>query len=328
MSTHAFAAGSLRGPRRPYEDLTLRATNDLIVVDGTITNLAEPQLIRLNRSRADPLTGRFGALPITNARVEVIVDSGAVVAAAEAEAGTYRLPSDFRGLVGHAYQLRITLDDGKRYVSSQQVMPAVPPIQKLTTRYNPRSLPPALLTGFTKGYDVLLDTQDPAGPRNFYRWDWILYERQYYCRTCNQGFYMTNQLAKISDYPLPLVYRTEAQPLEDCFPAPPPLRNLDGSQPPIPYFFYDYACRTACYEIVRGYNLNLFDDRFTNGALITGRSVAQVPYYTLNPALIEVRQSALTADAYQFFRLFQQQTQNTGELADAPLPRWWVTCGT
>ena len=44
------------------EDLTLVGTVDVIVVDGTINNLAEPQIIRLNRSKADPLTGRFGTM--------------------------------------------------------------------------------------------------------------------------------------------------------------------------------------------------------------------------------------------------------------------------
>lgn len=36
------------------EDLNLPGKVDIIVVDGTVTNLAEPQTIRLNRSKADP----------------------------------------------------------------------------------------------------------------------------------------------------------------------------------------------------------------------------------------------------------------------------------
>ena len=41
------------------EEVAFNATINVVVVDGTITNLAEPQSIRLNRSKADPFTGRF-----------------------------------------------------------------------------------------------------------------------------------------------------------------------------------------------------------------------------------------------------------------------------
>lgn len=104
------------------EDLTLRGTVDIIVVDGTVTNLAEEQIIRLNRSKSDPLTGRFGSRPITEASVEVVVDSTQIVPCHETVDGSYRLPSDFKGQVGHAYQLRFTLSDGTRYASNQQVI--------------------------------------------------------------------------------------------------------------------------------------------------------------------------------------------------------------
>ena len=298
-------------------DLGLRGTVDVIVVDGTITNLSESAVIRLSRSRADPFTGRFGVLPITKARVEVIVDSAQVIACHETVDGSYQLPADSRGRIGHAYQLRFTLTDGTRYASTQQVMPAVPPIGKVTARFNPISLPPGLITNFRAGYDVLIDAQDPADARNFYRWDWTLYERQYWCRTCTQGNYMTNRLELVTSYPQPLVYRALPALLEDCFPSP-PSALFNGTNAPTPYFVYDYTCRTACWEIVRGHTLNLFNDQFANGGAITARPVGQVPYYTQNPALIQIRQSGLTADAYRFFALFQQQTQNTGGLADTP----------
>ena len=121
--------------------LTLPGTVDVIVVDGTITNRAEPQQIRLNRSKADPFTGRFGTLPLTKIKVEVIVDSARTITCRETDPGTYQLPDGFRGEIGHAYQLRFSLGDGTRYVSTQQVMLAVPPIDRLRVEFNPKSLP-------------------------------------------------------------------------------------------------------------------------------------------------------------------------------------------
>ena len=299
------------------EDLTLHGTVDVIVVDGTITNLAEPQIIRLNRSRADPLTGRFGVLPLTKISVQVVVDSSLIIDCHETVDGSYQLPSDFKGRASHAYQLRFTLGDGKQYVSTQQVMPTVPPINKLSVQFNPKTLPVTLMNGFTAGYDLLIDVQDPAAQRNFYRWDWNLYEKQDWCQSCTQGYYMTNKLTLVSSFPNALIYRAEPDILEDCFDAPSSLL-FGPTFTPTPYFINDYVCRTQCWEIIHSHILNLFSDQFTNGGSILAKNVGQIPYYTHNPALVEIRQSSLTPGAYQFLTLFQQQTQNTGGLADTP----------
>ncbi|WP_317166035.1 DUF4249 domain-containing protein [Spirosoma arboris] len=299
------------------EELLLRGTVDVIVIDGTITNLAEPQIIRLNRSRADPLTGRFGVLPLTKISVQVVVDSAEVINCHETVDGSYQLPSDFKGQVGHAYQLRFTLENGGTYVSTQQIMPAVPPIAKVSAQFNLTSLPPNLLGGFTKGYDLLIDMQDPVAQRNYYRWDWNLYEMQDWCKSCTQGYYMTNKLTLVSSYPAPLVYRAEPDLLEDCFDVPSSVLSTGTFSSPS-YFVLDYPCRTQCWEIIHSYALNLFNDQYVNGGQILSRNIGQVPFYTHNPALIEIRQASLTSDAYRFLTLFQQQTQNTGGLADTP----------
>ncbi|MBC3788912.1 DUF4249 domain-containing protein [Spirosoma utsteinense] len=289
-------------------DQTLRGTVDIVVVDGTITNLAEPQLIRLNRSRADPVTGRFGTIPITKANVEVVIDSTQIIAAPETIDGTYRLPGNFRGQVGHAYQLRFTLSDGSRYESTQQIMPALVAIGRVYQRFNPASLPaqrsdgrPSLIRGAS---DVYVDWQDPATERNYYRWEWTLWEKQDWCRSCGFSYYLiwnpgnTNQL------------------YEDCY-TPPNTggSTLGASQA---YFVNDYPCRTRCWEILYSYELNLFNDELSNGGRLTGRRVAQIPYYQDTGCLVEVRQSSLTQKAHAYFELLQQQTQNTGGLADSP----------
>jgi hypothetical protein len=292
---------------------------NVLVVDGSINNLLEPQIIRLNRSRPDSITGRFGTLPITKALVEVVVDSAQIVTCYETEDGRYQPPSDFRGLVGHAYQLRFTLRDGTHYESTQQIMQAVPPIDKVVLRFNSTSLPSGLLEGdFRAGFDVLVDTQDPISQRNYYRWDWSLYEKQDWCQSCNQGYYMTNQLKLISSYPNILIYQTQPQLSESCFNAPSP-DLFGGSYTKLPIgFINSYVCRTQCWDIIHNPTINVFSDNYTDGRPITRRNVGQIPYYTQNPALVEVRQSSLTADAYRYFNLFQQQTQNTGGLADTP----------
>lgn len=297
-------------------DLSIRGTTDQIVVDGTITNLPEPQLIRLNRSQADPVTGRFGTLPLTKATVVVIENGKRTIPAHETTDGDYQLPSDFRGTPGQTYQLRIDLANGTRLESGTQTMPALVPLQQVKTQFSPNSLPPERYTGYRAGHTVSVSAQDPANERNFYRWDLVQYEKQEWCRSCAQGVYAVFNIIP-RKYMFGTHYVSGNQLFEDCFT---PVPYGDFGEPPIDkvYYVYDYPCRTQCWEIVRSYALNLFADRDTDGGLIGNRVIGQVPFLTSAPCLAVIRQSALTTDAYGFYKLLQEQTQNSGGVADIP----------
>ena len=298
-------------------DVSLHGTTDILVVEGTITNLTEPQIIKLNRSHIDRLTGQFSTIPVTKATVEIIVDSSEVIACHETIDGRYQLPNAFRGQVGHAYQLRFTLTDGTRYASTQQVMSAVSPIDKVSARFNPASLPAGQLNGYTAAHDIFIDSQDPADQRNYYRWEWKLWERQNWCHSCRQGVYSIYKV-------LPNVYKdrdyfvTGTEIYEDCFSPLPGKAGEEAPEVPKEDWIYDYPCRTPCWQIIYGYDILVFDDKFTNGGLISEQRVAQIPFYNYAPGLVDVRQVSLTPDAYRYYKLFQEQTQHLGGLADTP----------
>ncbi|AQG79517.1 DUF4249 domain-containing protein [Spirosoma montaniterrae] len=273
-------------------------TADVLVVDGTITDRAEPQRIRLNRSAADRFTGRFGDTPLTGARVTVRVNDDETITAREVSPGTYQLPDGFRGRVGNRYQLQLELADGMRYASSTETMPAVSPILTTTDVYNPRSLT-GQLSPLTAANDLFIDTQDPAGTPNYYRWDWVLWEKQDFCQTCgnDQVYYERDDAGNLVEKCMP----NRIVPLP--FPRP---QNID------------YECRTQCWEILYSSQLSLFSDALSDGKRITNRRVAQIPFYQYYPALVEIRQSALTAEAYRYFRRLDEQSQQTGGLTDTP----------
>lgn len=291
------------------EDIIVRGTVDVIVVDGIITNLPEPQFVNLSRSKADPVSGRFGTLPIKKATVQVVMDSTEVIPLHETIDGRYQLPGDFKGQVGHAYQLRFTLTDGTRYQSRVEVMPDAVPVSKLYHAFNPTSLPAnqpdGQLSRIRAAHDVFIDWQDPAATKNYYRWDWTLWEKQDWCRSCGKGFYL------IWDF------KDQNILFEDCYK---PFDEVKGSTigPSVAYFVNDYKCRTQCWEVLYSYELNLFDDGLSNGGQLSGRRIAQIPYYQDRGALVEVRQSSLTQSAHQYFKLFQDQTQRSGGVADTP----------
>jgi hypothetical protein len=278
------------------EAILLNQRVNVVVVDGTLTDRAEPQLIFLNRSKSDPITGRFGTLPLSGVRVEVWVDSTERIAFAETTPGRYQGPEDFRGRVGHAYQLRLTLPDGTRYESGAEVMPAVPPMDRLTERFNATSFASPDLYKTRAANELSVDWRDPADQKNYYRWDWKLWERQEWCRTCVQGNYYAQSPFD------------QKQVFEDCYAVP---------NPPI-YWFNDYPCRTACWEILTNQALTLLDDQFVNGRPVPGFQIARIPYFQSRGCLVEIRQSSLTAAAYRFYKLVQEQTQNTGGLVDTP----------
>lgn len=278
---------------------TLPGTVDVVVVDGSINNLPEPQIIRLNRSKADPFTGRFGTLPITKATVDVVVDSSQVIGCHETLDGTYQLPSDFRGRIDHTYQLRFVLADGSRYKSTTEAMATGPPISRVSAQFNLNSLGQTQrLEGvYAAAHDFYVDTQDPVEEHNYYRWSWVSWERQDWCRTCENAIYL---IWDPSD-----TYLYEA-----CFDVSQALRGQ--------HILYDYPCRTRCWEVFYSPNVNVFDDQYSNGGPISNRKVAQIPFYQHDPCLVEIRQGALTQKAYTYFKLLQDQTQNTGGIADTP----------
>ncbi|WP_460981129.1 DUF4249 domain-containing protein [Spirosoma fluminis] len=272
---------------------TFNSSLNVLIVDGTITDQAETQVIRLNRSQSDLLTGRFGYVPVTKANVQIVVDSLDVVKATETTDGRYQLPADFKGRSGHIYQLRFTLSDGTQYESTPELLLPVAPIGQVRALFNPTSLRATerLNNSYSAAHDFYVDFADPADQPNYYRWEWIDWERQPWCRSCDQGLYQVRD--------------TQGNLLEDCV-----NNTLNASFPD-----YDYNCRTACWEIIYSNNLVLFSDQFSNGNPVKGLLVGRVPLYSKEHSLVEIRQSSLTKQAYDYLQRLNDQTQKTGGVA-------------
>lgn len=273
--------------------LTINSSLDVLIVDGTITDKAETQVIRLNRSQADRITGRFGYMPVTKATVQIVVDSVDVVIAPETTDGRYQLPADFKGKAGHVYQLKFTLSDGTRYESTPEQLQPVAPIGQVRAQFNPTSLSGTerLNNIYTAAHDFYVDFTDPAEQANYYRWEWIDWERQEWCRSCQRGLY------EIRD--------AQGNLLEDCI-----NNTLNASFPN-----YDYNCRTSCWEIIYSNNLVLFSDQYSNGNPIKSLPIGRIPLYSKEHCLVEVRQSSLTKKAYDYLDQLNDQSQATGGVA-------------
>lgn len=269
----------------------IRPNTDLLVVEGLITDLDEPQEIRLSRTRSTPDSTR--SRPITGAQV-VVHANDRPIALRETEPGLYRFPADFRGRVGERYQLRFTTADNVTYESNVETMVPVAPIERIYDRFNPEGIRNPVNGRVIPSNDIYVDFQDPAGRRDFYMWRWTLYEYQDWCATCRAGLYILRDLGD--------------RQAGSCQPDP-RVGSLTE---------YDYVCLGLCWDIFYNPGVNIFADQFSNGRPQTGRLVGQIPLQQSNPCLVNVEQQSLTVGAYRYYRLFQEQTQNTGTLADSP----------
>lgn len=270
----------------------------LVVVSGTITDLPDPQIINLSQSRSSQDSGTVST-PISNAVVEVVVNGTQTFSLTETQPGTYQLPTSFQGKVGNTYQLRFHTAEGTAYESSVETMAPVPAIQRIYDQYNPRG-PRVTADGLpVPASEVYVDFADPGNVRNLYLWRWRLYETQAWCATCKQGRYVVRDIGPVGSGPIEVL---------GCITDP----TLSTTN------LYDYTCRTNCWDIFYNTDIDVFSDVYTNGQVQIGHKVASVPIYQTDPALIVVEQLSLSPAAYRYYKLFADQVQNTGTLADSP----------
>jgi hypothetical protein len=156
-------------------ELPIRQTERRLVVDGFITDEAPPYIIKLtysgNLNRALLIPDEL----VINGAVATVEDNLGNQAQLEQDplnpAFYWLRDARLQGVPGRAYTLRVQLPDGSRYVSRPEMLAPVPPIEKLYAEYQVSD--PNLLA--FNSFVVRIDTRDPSGPGNFYRWQAMSY---------------------------------------------------------------------------------------------------------------------------------------------------------
>jgi len=280
----------------------IQTNKSYLIVEGTISNLPERQAISIFRTKTDAVfksseftstivAQRGGSEPVTKAKVAVIENAQTRYQLTETEPGFYAMPDLFLGKVGNTYQLSIETAAGQKYLSSVETIVPVPSIDRIYEKFNAKGIfDRSTSAGQIATNDFYVDFQDPADQRNFYRWSSVTYEIQRICATCRGGRYY--------------VETSGAGCRQDS--------DLSVNN------FFDYECRTLCWDVFQSSTLDIFSDVFTNGKLQKDKLVAQIPLYQANPALVVIRQMSLSANAYRYYKLVQDQSVNTGSLADTP----------
>ncbi len=289
----------------PYK-VEVEGSKSYLIVDGTITNTEERPIISIfetnetSNFKSSQFTSTISPKPndirpISKAKVKVIENDSKTFDLVEIEPGYYQMPLGFAGKIGNNYKLVFENTKGSVFESTNERMSPVSTIDKIYDTFNSTGIKDKLADGGKiPTNDVFIDFEDPANEKNFYRWKWTSFEIQNICETCKQGRYFRSQ--------------SNLGPSGECKLD----QNLESN------VFFDYECDSFCWDIFLGVNLDIFSDIYTNGLPQKNKLVAQIPLFQSNPCLVVVEQFSLNPNAYRYLKLLQDQSINTGTLADTP----------
>ncbi len=276
----------------PFE-IIYDLTQKVIIVDGVLSDEIGDQYIILKENKANSNGKAVSIVPLEKAKVEVVVNNSERVLYSEnpADPGNYLAPKNFTAKLNNKYKLEFTTANGTKFHSDIETLIKGTEIKNVYQKLEITGKP----TDKTyKGvHKIYLDTQDPVNIKNYYLWDWSLYEFQEICKTCEprERFY-NRPLPGVCIKDLPAVYSS---------------------------IIYDYECYGSCWEIIHSTKINIMSDEFSDGKTITARSITDVPIYHLNRgSVIEVKQQSISAEIYNYYKILLEQTQNSGGLADTP----------
>jgi hypothetical protein len=147
--------------------------NELLVVEGLITDQPDTNTIKLSKSL--PFGKRSAANPLKGCIVTFSDDLGNTFSLTETAAGTYVTdPANFKGVIGRFYTLHINTNSANNnlnYESFPMEMKPVPPIdsvyyEKVTIQESNE------FSGGSEGCQIYLNTHDPTNQCKFYRWEY------------------------------------------------------------------------------------------------------------------------------------------------------------
>jgi hypothetical protein len=151
-------------------DPDIRTNDELLVVEGMITNQNRTNKIKLSRSTKIGMP--VGNTPVRGALVTITDENGAITTLTEDPAGTYSTDSTlFRGRIGGKYSLNVKINDQNYGTDFIEMLP-VPPINSL---YYEKVVITAARDSndIDEGARIYIDSYDPSGKCLYFRWDYV-----------------------------------------------------------------------------------------------------------------------------------------------------------
>ncbi|RYF66561.1 MAG: DUF4249 domain-containing protein [Cytophagaceae bacterium] len=256
----------------PYQPDVKSLSDRALIVDGFITDQPGPYQVTLTYS-ADYTTTALNYF-VAGAIVTVSDDQGRQQAFSEIGRGVYRTLTSFQGQQGRTYKLAVALPDGRRYESKPEKIGPVAAIDRIYEEYTEKPIPG--LPAIDKGFNVYLDTKDPATTGDYYRWIWTHFEPLVYCdvRTVTQG-------GSVFEYGYDCC--------QDCW----DIIRCTGVN-----------CNNAT------------SDEQINGNSISRQFLLRAPYTSKAGYYVEIEQLALSREAYSYYKTIEALTTSNGGIFD------------
>ena len=143
-------------------DLNIAEGETKLVVDGWITDLQQSTVVKLSYS--SPYFSNVSNPPASNAVVVLLSSGGIGDTLSETPIGSGLYLTNNYGQVGVTYKIYIKTADNEEYLSLEEEMESVPVIDSIYQEFREETL------FDDEGYYVQIDTKEPAGLGDHYRW--------------------------------------------------------------------------------------------------------------------------------------------------------------
>ena len=153
--------------REPYTPGIDRYEN-MLVIDGLITDQEGPYLVKLSRSYA---FDESLPTPEEGALVMIMDGDGEIYEFTEGQAGVYLSHPSFRGELGHSYKLLVSTSDQLDYESEWVELRDVPEIDSIGYEWQERSTSDPNQSVY--GMEIKVNTHDNSDQTRYYRWEWV-----------------------------------------------------------------------------------------------------------------------------------------------------------
>ena len=153
--------------REPFTPEIDRYEN-ILVIDGLITDQEGPYVVKLTRSFA--FDESFPA-PEEGALVRIMDEDNVMYECPEDEAGIYKSNDSFRGKIGSSYKLLVSTSDQQNYESDWVELRDVPKIDSISHEIQVRSTSDPNQSVY--GMEIKVNTHDDLDQTRYYRWEWV-----------------------------------------------------------------------------------------------------------------------------------------------------------
>lgn len=257
----------------------------LLYIEGFVGTTEGSSFVKITKSEVAP---NYRNVVIHNAYVNFVnADTGARFFLSQLNGGNDYLPySSFKGEVGERWYLEVILpDDPNVYRSEIETIRPSVAVNELSFRYDKKLIYSEDYDRYVPGHEISISLDDPGDQIDYYYWRVKTYDKVRFCKVCYDGYY---------------------RGFINC--------NPQNYQP-----YYTYVCESDCWHIEFGNTIEVFSDKFSDGATTSSLPIANIILTRKTKILAEIHQFSITPKAYEYYRTIKDLINNNGGL-NAPLP--------